>query len=201
MKIGCATYDFYSSINQNFPTTLTNSEPVDVVSTKKPVEYFDLIIFTGGEDINPEIYGENFTYSFSINPWRDEIEANIFRQAVELNKKILGICRGHQLINALLGGKLVQDINIELGFTHRGLHSLEILEEDSLIAEILKGRTLVNSMHHQGVIIPGRNLRATSFYNGVFESTEGENIISVQWHPEFMRDRIFFSKLIEWAKR
>ena len=54
-----------------------------------------LIIFTGGEDISPAIYGHENEYSY-VNFERDKIELSILKYSLSLNKKILGVCRGHQ---------------------------------------------------------------------------------------------------------
>jgi len=158
-----------------------------------------LIIFTGGSDINPEIYGQENIYSY-FNSKRDGVELDILRVALELNKKILGICRGHQLINAYLGGYLIQDIETQLGTPHYGGHEIEVLEPDTIVTSSFK---YVNSLHHQGVPVDGlgKGLTGTSFYNGVYESTENENIITVQFHPEFMGSNSskFFEKIKSWA--
>jgi len=141
-----------------------------------------LVIFTGGADINPEIYNQKNTYSY-FDPKRDEAELKVLEFALKLNKKILGVCRGHQLINAYLGGELVQDINRDLNQYHGSGHKLIFLEQDSLIKKMFKR---VNSLHHQGVIKAGEGLIPTSEYKGVFESCESKDIITVQFHPEFM---------------
>ena len=140
---------------------------------KRFLQELDIIIFSGGADINPAIYGEANTSSF-INPERDREEITIFSLARESKIPVLGICRGHQLINALLGGKLIQDL------IHPGHH---ILENSSGVFQNFEN---VNSLHHQGVLLPGKNLTVTSEYKGVIESTEGDNILSVQCHPEIL---------------
>lgn len=157
----------------------------------------DLIIFSGGEDINPIIYGQKNKHS-AYSPQRDMIELEILRMGIGLGKKLLGVCRGHQLINAHLGGDLVQDIGIELKLMHPGVHKLSEMEEDSVAKKFFFDG--VNSLHHQGVIKPGEGLNITSFYGGVIESTENDKIITVQWHPEFMEDSYeFFDYIKEWS--
>ena len=128
------------------------------------------------------------------------MELMVLKTALELNKKILGVCRGHQLINAYLGGKLVQDLKMDLNEVHGGYHELVLLTDKSLVLPyFLDG---VNSMHHQGVIVPGNGLVPTSFYNGVYESCESDNIITVQFHHEFMNNqqsKNFFNQIKLWA--
>lgn len=72
------------------------------------IEEADLVLFTGGEDVTPSLYDEPQhprTYNSLI---RDNIEKIEFEKAVELNKHIIGICRGSQFVCAMSGGKLVQ---------------------------------------------------------------------------------------------
>ena len=170
-KIILATYNFHEHFRSMFETK------IEIASTKESIRNADVVIFTGGEDISPAIYGEENKSSYT-NEERDARELEILVYALKLNKKIVGVCRGHQLINAALGGKLLQDISP----SHPGRHPL--MEKSGIIGELFKDE--VNSMHHQGVIIPGEGLVPTSFYQNMIESTEGINIFTVQFHPEFM---------------
>jgi len=76
---------------------------------------FDGFLFSGGQDVNPAIYGEKME-AFCGKPCdeRDSMERMLFEQVTKLDKPILGICRGLQLFNALLGGTLYQDIPSQL---------------------------------------------------------------------------------------
>jgi putative glutamine amidotransferase len=162
------------------------------------IKYAKLVIFTGGEDIYPGIYGQENTYSY-FNFERDIAEIVILEYALSLNKKILGICRGHQLINAYLGGDLAQDLRVCLKQDHEHYHDLDILEKGGKITDIF---TKVNSIHHQGVTKAGNGLVATSFYKGVIESCESDSIITTQFHPEFMGGEEvdnFFEYIKSWA--
>ena len=142
-----------------------------------------LVIFTGGADINPAIYGQANKYS-SLSPERDTAEIEVLRRSIVLGKKILGVCRGHQLINAYLGGILVQDITAQLNVIHDSDHELEIVDEGGIIPNVFSG--MVNSFHHQGVVKCGEVLRPTTYWKVVYESTENKNILTTQFHPEWM---------------
>jgi len=158
-----------------------------------------LVVFTGGEDINPIIYGHKITHSYFVNPARDLAELKVLKYALQTKKCILGVCRGHQLINAYLGGQLAQDIVMDGKGEHPSNHSLESVNGGSWIVDTF---TYVNSIHHQGVTKVGKTLKGTSKYNGVYETTEGPNIISVQFHPEFMgtiESNMFFNFVKNWA--
>jgi len=112
------------------------------------VEKASLIAFTGGEDIDPTIYGERNISSF-INKWRDEEESRIFELAMKLRIPCTGICRGAQLITALCGGRIIQDI-------HRGHKSLI----HGMITDVEK--LDVSSCHHQMCVPNGGEVIAVS---------------------------------------
>jgi len=166
----------------------------------------DGLLLAGGEDIDPRFYDaepkENEIEK--TDPDRDRVELLLARWAVAAQMPILGICRGHQLLNVALGGALYQDIHAELGVaeTHdmrgKGEHFRQqrphqvILDPDSRIARELGAVLWVNSLHHQAVATPGRGLRVVGMSpEGVIEAMELEGhpfAVTVQWHPEMLTD-------------
>lgn len=79
---------------------------VEIVQT---IEEADVVMFEGGTDVDPALYGETRgIHTDRSDVARDLREHEMFRTAVRLGKKIIGICRGSQLCCALSGGKLVQ---------------------------------------------------------------------------------------------
>lgn len=140
------------------------------LSMAEPGKRYDLIVFTGGADIDPAFYGEENYHSYT-NPHRDRTEREIFGSSKE-GQKFLGICRGHQLLNAFYGGKLIQDIPVP----HPSWHPLS-------------NGWHVNSLHHQGVISLGSGVESLGKYSSgdvtVSEITRGKNFLSFQFHPEF----------------
>lgn len=99
------------------------------------VEDSDLVFFTGGEDVHPDIYHESIhprTYS-NIN--RDLKEIEIMHKAVELGKKLIGVCRGSQFLCVMAGGSLVQD-QPNPGF----IHEIKTYKDSTIE---------VSSTHHQ----------------------------------------------------
>ena len=189
-----ATRPFHYAFERSF------QQKISVISDDlSKLQDAKLVIFSGGEDINPKIYNQKNTYSY-FNERRDEIELNVLHSSLKMNKKILGVCRGHQLINACLGGKLVQDLYKDLKIFHKGGHQLVYLTQQNIIKKMFPW---VNSMHHQGVIKEGKGLTATSHFKGIIESCENDNIITVQFHPEFMSERqsgSFFNYLKQWKE-
>lgn len=73
------------------------------------VEKADLVLFTGGEDVDPSFYGEPKNKTTHSNIERDKEEKIIFEESLKLEKPMLGICRGAQFLCVMCGGKLVQD--------------------------------------------------------------------------------------------
>jgi len=83
-----------------------------------PIPSIDLMLFTGGEDVDPAIYGEKIGKHTAINQERDIVESKMFRR---MNAKVpkLGICRGAQFVTVMSGGKLIQHVdNHGIGGTH-----------------------------------------------------------------------------------
>lgn len=178
-NIFCATYPFFESFKVWYPN-------IKIITGLDDIKKANMIIFTGGEDINPEIYGQKPTHSY-FNIRRDAVEITIYKKAIEYNvPKIVGVCRGHQLICALSGGILFQDIKIETGENHEERHRLNFLNGGGIVKDCFN---CVNSLHHQGVFKVDK-LTPTSIYKDVIESCEGEvnktKIVTVQFHPEWL---------------
>lgn len=67
---------------------------------KQLSDTFDGFLFTGGPDIDPTYYHEDKKEKCGdLAPYRDTLESQLFKEVYALDKPILGICRGHQLIN------------------------------------------------------------------------------------------------------
>ncbi|MCX6799377.1 MAG: gamma-glutamyl-gamma-aminobutyrate hydrolase family protein, partial [Candidatus Diapherotrites archaeon] len=79
---------------------------------KKPASYFnrfgiDGIVLSGGNTINPALYGQKSGGLASVSKERDKTEKSLLETAVRTALPVLGICRGMQFINVFFGGKLV----------------------------------------------------------------------------------------------
>ena len=163
-------------------------------------QYLDGLILQGGADINPQSYGETAMHpDWEGDRVRDAYEMELLHEFMEAGKPVLGICRGHQLINVAQGGTLYQDVATQMNAagTHvhpdYDRHSHEIAwDSSSGLANLYPGITsgAVVSIHHQSIRALGRGLRveATSKEDGVIEAIrlEGKQyVFGVQWHPEF----------------
>lgn len=163
------------------------------------VRMCDGILFTGGQDVSPELYREAPMGSLvSCCKKRDEMETIVLREALENEKSVLGICRGIQLINAALGGTLYQDIPTQCPSEirhhqkppyHVPVHSVKIAAGSPLYDCLQVGELQVNSYHHQAVktVSPELTVMAVS-PDGIVEAVykpDQRFVWAVQWHPEF----------------
>lgn len=176
----------------------------------------DGLLLTGGGDVHPQLYGEALRASRGISLERDLFEIRLIRAALERNMPILGICRGHQILNVAHGGTL-QGLreNEVLAKTHGpslksfGAHSVEITANSNLAGIIGEGSLQVNSFHLQAVAEVGEALHVCAVApDGVVEGVERRDrrmVIGLQWHPEIMAigdssHHAIFKKLVERAK-
>ena len=156
------------------------------------------VVLTGGHDVAPELYNAvRQPYCGTSCKLRDEMERYILKKSVELDKPVLGICRGVQFMNACFGGTLYQDLDKEFNSSidhhmtppyDRAVHEVNI-RRDSLLYSILgKEKIGVNSYHHQAIkdLSPEFANSAIS-EDGIVEGIEMPSkrfIVGVQWHPE-----------------
>lgn len=126
---------------------------VEYVDINQP-QPFDIIIFDGGEDVSPEYYGEVMNPRTFSSIDRDVMESRIFNHYIERVQRIVGICRGIQFINVMLGGDLHQDL-FEKGMGHKGTHEVIPIKPSSVLMNKFldhSGKSfVVNSLHHQAV--------------------------------------------------
>ena len=151
----------------------------------------DGLLLTGSlDDVHPAVYGEAPRSSAGIDLRLDVGDIATLRAAVRQGVPVLGVCRGHQLLNIAMGGTLYQDI-VSDGLTRSG-HSGAVHDVETSAATTMRRwlgpRPQVSSEHHQALRRLGRGLRVTSASpDGVAESIEltGPSFAAgIQWHPE-----------------
>jgi putative glutamine amidotransferase len=170
------------------------------------VESCDGILFSGGEDVHPALYGKpEYVAEYGLKeiiPARDQFEYEVIEKALESKKPVLGICRGLQLINVYLGGTLLPDIPTLSKSNAHGKISGQDQNHDVRVENLsvlydISGRETgaVNSAHHQGVDKPAGNLKISAFSDPtIIEAMEWKDpvnkswLLLVQWHPERMQD-------------
>ena len=157
----------------------------------------DGLLLPGGGDMDPKFYGqERIPACGEPNLLRDAAEPLLLRAFLAADKPVLGICRGIQVMNAVLGGDLYQDVKPFEHLPHNGhwakVHTVTV-RRGTLLSRILGQDTvLVNSQHHQAVdrVAPGFTLAALS-EDGIVEAIEKPDArfcLGVQWHPEWLSD-------------
>jgi putative glutamine amidotransferase len=160
------------------------------------IEQADALLLTGGGDLDPRGYDVTVAPEvYDVDPVRDRLEVDAFRAVRTSGRRILGICRGIQLMAVASGGSLHQHLP-SAGFDHHWeehrqyepVHEV-VADPDSLAAFALGGSVKVNSIHHQAVREPGAALHATAWSDdGVIEAVEGDEMLGLQWHPERLFD-------------
>lgn len=153
----------------------------------------DGIVFAGGVDVNPSLYGEAVDEKCGeICDIRDISEGFYVKAAINTKLPVLGIYRGIQAINVFLGGSLYQDIpsQVENCINHQkgATHEITVAPE-SLLYEIMGyGKITVNSYHHQAIKNMAKGLVPVAVSDdGIIEAVEFEgrkNSLAVQYHPE-----------------
>lgn len=188
------------------------------------LEELDGFLFTGGQDVNPALYGEPVLPGCAeICESRDMQEHYMMKRLVELDKPFFCICRGFQLMNAVLGGTLYQDLptymlpapgaealhHYQEPPYYETAHSVAIVTGTRLHACLGVDQLAVNSIHHQGIkqLAPGAVAGAYAS-DGLIEGIElphARLAMAVQWHPEYLFEadsvsRRLFSLLVETSR-
>ncbi|MBQ7064033.1 MAG: gamma-glutamyl-gamma-aminobutyrate hydrolase family protein [Firmicutes bacterium] len=159
----------------------------------------DGFLLTGGHDVSPDLYGEEPLESLIDScKKRDALELSVLWNALRLDKPVLGICRGIQLINAALGGTLFQDLPSQhpSPISHRQAppydqpSHLVFLMKDSPLQQCLQADQIsVNSCHHQAIKRLASDLAPMAVSpDGIIEAVtlpDHRFLWAVQWHPEF----------------
>ena len=185
--------------------TLAGGEPVyleqcnSVEDAKHELSKIDCLIMAGGEDIHPNLYSEEVLPTCGkINDIRDTSDCFLFKEAIKQDMPVLAVCRGMQLLNALCGGNLYQDLNTQhpTNIVHKDPEGKEFtyhtinVDGSNILSEALggKGTYEVNSWHHQGIKGLGQNLEVVAkadddMIEGIILNTS-TYIYGVQFHPE-----------------
>lgn len=166
---------------------------------KEYAQSFDGFLLTGGQDIDANLYGEeNLSFAGDINPDRDMLDILLVKELIKLDKPVLGICRGAQMLNVVSGGTLYQDIDSQFDkvmIKHvyncprsHSVHKVSIKEDSHLFNIYKQNQISVNSYHHQAIKNVADDFKVVARANdGIIEAIEHKEksmILGVQWHPE-----------------
>lgn len=169
-------------------------KPIDHGDVEREMATADALLLGASlRDIHPALYGEPLRFPDADEPAdlaADRRDLKALRIALRHDLPIVGVCRGHQLLNIALGGTLWQDIEgdgVSRSDHRDGDHAIHT-GEHSLSRSILGRRAEVASEHHQGIRRLGHGIRVTSATpDGVAEMLEVPSrrfVLGVQWHPE-----------------
>lgn len=176
----------------------------DRITLRKVLDTVDGLLLTGGGDVAAEFYDKRMPKQLrktlgSVDIVRDEMELRLVHEAVRREIPVLGICRGHQVMNVAFGGTLIVDLPTQVKGCLRhsredrkndAVHDIHI-EPDTRLAGIFgRSKLGVNSSHHQAIDELGKGLRVSArSSDGVIEgieSCDGSFTVGVQFHPERM---------------
>jgi putative glutamine amidotransferase len=175
------------------------------------VAAIDGLIVIGGGDVTAETYGQQpDVRNGGMNAYRDELEIRLLEAALDQDLPLLAICRGHQVLNVLLGGTLVQQLPDVVGSTgHQPAPGTfgEVTvhtEPATIVHRLLGDEAVVQCSHHQAIDALGESLLVSARSDdGVVEAVEvlGRSFaVGVQWHPEELGDVRLFVGLVDAAR-
>lgn len=204
--------EYYEAIIESGGTPLLLPNLKSSIEIDSVFDMIDGLLVTGGVDIHPRHFNQKPHQKLSRTTIaRDKFEMEMIKLAHRKGKPLLGICRGHQVLNVALGGNLYQDLSTvpwktlrhaDPRQTGKVYHRVRIAE-DSLLYEIVGQEFIeVNSSHHQVVNRLGKGLRPVACSSdGVIEALEGGDgkfVLGVQWHPEGIFRRSHSKRLFEY---
>lgn len=177
----------------------------NMTTLKQLYNRLDGLLFTGGNDIDPELYDQPMNpKTKDMSKKRDKVEIHLMKWALADNMPILAICRGMQLLNVVCGGSLYQDIDSEIeGASDHTVSTLKedveniahnlSVDENSVFGRIIQSTTIAaNSHHHQAVKDIASNLHVSArAEDGVIEAIENSTAnftVGMQCHPESLHN-------------
>lgn len=204
------SYSDYVSFGGGIPVTVfvKSKEEAECIA-----ERCDGLLITGGEDCIPASYHEENRGSFPIDEDLEKSDFLLYRAFRKMNKPILGICRGIQVIGVCEGAHLIQDIPSEYGVEHNQTKLTPPVPRDQFchtvtftpgtkLYQIFGESYEVNSFHHQSLASVPEGFTGSAYSKeGIIEGIEKDHVIAVQWHPErLMHDPCHLAVMKSWIK-
>lgn len=179
------------------PVLLPKTYGGRVAQLEEILQAVDALILVGGGDVNCDRYKEAPAVTLQeVDHVRDDMELYAAQWAVRNKVRVLGVCRGAQILAVATGGSLHQDLPAAgyhghlshlQGATFGAMRHRVLIRKGTLAEQVLEGVDEVNSHHHQAISDPGSLLQATGWSDdGVIEVVEAENALGIQWHPELL---------------
>jgi putative glutamine amidotransferase len=185
--------------------------PPSADGVDETLDALDGIVFSGGADVDPALYGaEAHPETDEPQARRDAGELALLSAALERDMPTLAVCRGFQLLNVIRGGDLVQHIPEQLGHDeHKQVpgvfseHPVEV-KAGTRLGAVVGPRSNVTSHHHQSPGRVGEGLVETAWADdGTLEAVEDPSLrfaLGIQWHPEAGGDDSLFEALVQEAR-
>jgi putative glutamine amidotransferase len=185
--------------------------PPTMEGIQETLDALDGLLFSGGSDLDPEIYGqEAHAETDGVVPERDRGEIALLQAALERDMPVLAVCRGSQVLNVARGGDLVQHLPEVVG-DEKHKHTPGVFADHDVdlvsgtrVQQILGDHAPVKSHHHQGYGKLGEGLReAARADDGTIEALEDPSLrfaVGVLWHPEAGEDFALFKALVREAR-
>ena len=187
-------------LNTNYVTAIIRAGGLPLIlpigveeDVKQIVTMLDGLLLTGGGDIDPTLFNEEpHALLGEVTPTRDTLEIELAKEMLQVNKPILGICRGLQILNVALGGAIIQDIHSQSANTilqhsqkaprSHSSHFVQI-EKDTILESITKTHKIkVNSFHHQAVKdVPEPLIISGTASDGIIEAVESTSASFRTW--------------------
>lgn len=196
------TYQLYSEYHQAINYSGGNPQTMTWESFKDEVEMHGIgeihgIVIPGGADIHPKHYNcKKHQLCGAGDGERDEIELEFTKFALEHNIPLLGVCRGHQMLNVATGGTLHQDLSLakKNPMSHQASNHFVLSESKGMFADIVQARGFeVNSYHHQCIKKLGEGLKICAMApDGIIEAVYASELkfaLGVQFHPEYLENK------------
>lgn len=192
MKLYCALY------GDGYPFDALVDEVEAVSLPEELTDVNSILVVWGGSDINPELYGHPRSNTTYPGGKRDVLEWALMKRAVELNIPIIGVCRGAQMLCALAGGYLLQDVR-----NHGGRHLINTSDGQSIMVNSIHHQMMEPSMtDHELLAWVERNQSPTYIWKDDQQWIPPENWkepefvyytkvrgFAIQWHPEMMAEK------------
>lgn len=192
-RLVSAIYKDYYPFNE---APALNTVPCVPVDRPEELQAGDVLIVWGGQDISPSLYNKEVslrTHARKELSIRDKIEWDLMQRAKELGCPIIGVCRGAQMLCALAGGFLIQDVTNHHGkhyvYTDEGLEiQVNSIHHQMMYPFDVKHEMLCAtkplSRHHLDV---NTDIKAQIPFEPEFVYFPEIKGFAIQWHPEAMR--------------
>lgn len=178
------------TINYVRALTKLGANPVVVWDDYNPAD-FDGLLLPGGADVSPQRYGQENIACGPTDPALDDVQLPAIERFLQAGKPVLGICRGHQLLNVFFGGTLIQHLDaadMHVQQNKKDSAHATTVAENSFLASLYGTEVAVNSAHHQAVDRSAADMQPVQWCGEVIEAAQHRTlpVYSVQWHPERM---------------